>query len=379
MLRFGLVKQLAWLALLAGIALAFLVLGLRSKPKPKVPSTPSATTRFEPRLVRSGRGVCWNTERNDWKCVDTIPELKAVAVPAGGRPEDRCIQQPSGVWRCSDLARKGYLGPDVPEPRVRENSFTSDMTGFDAATTVKAASWFACGILAGKVACSGDGSKGQLGRAPEKTFIEDWQRSAYTPTPLQVPGTAGAVQLASSLDGTCALMQPSGTVLCWGFDDPDSNHCFDSRGREKSPPPLPCQPRAPRTPPGLPSCTALSGSTLYAALSREGQVYTWVEDGRKRSAVAVADLSSMQYVAVESINQICAASRALVRCAWAPTPAALPLEDIRYGIDGWVHDFPELSGAVALAAISTGPCIRRADGSVWCSLNQQTVRVDTAL
>ena len=250
------------------------------------------------------------------------------------------------------------------------------MAGFDAATDVQAESWFACGILNGSVACSGDASNGDVGSAPEKVFIEDWQRSAYTPTPLVVPGTAGAVQLITSLHGACALMQPSGTVLCWGFDDPYANGCFDTRGREKSAPPLPCRPHAPRTPPGLPSCKAFSGSIVNAAISQEGQVYSWVEDGRKRDALPLPDFSSMQLVDVQSMNQICAANQAHVRCAWAPTPAAIPLEEIHY--DGMVTDFAELTGAVALAATFGGPCIRRADGSVWCALSQRIVRVDTA-
>jgi len=253
------------------------------------------------------------------------------------------------------------------------------MTGFDTSANVFAQNWFACGILNGSVICSGDGSKGQLGSAPTKTFIEDWQRSAYAPTPIAVPATNGAVELASSMDGACALMEPSGTVKCWGFDDPYANHCSDTLGREKAAPPLPCQPRPPRTPPDLPSCKALSGSTLYAAISQNGQIYSWVEDGRKRKAIALPGFESMQYVEVGSINQICAANQAHVRCAWASTPAAMPLEDIRYGTDGIVSEFPELSGAIALVATSRGPCILRADGSVWCSLDGKTVRVDTAI
>jgi alpha-tubulin suppressor-like RCC1 family protein len=143
----------------------------------------------------------------------------ATTISAGG--QETCAATSTGSAWCWGSNVEGELGTAIGSSvtlpgstEAIEGAFVpvqvmSTMVSNSAATAVGYA--HACSLTlasaGGGVQCWGADSYGQLGRAGLTT----------TPTPIAVPGIAGATAIAAGGYHTCALV--GGSVKCWGDDD----------------------------------------------------------------------------------------------------------------------------------------------------------------
>ncbi|MGE4426404.1 MAG: RCC1 domain-containing protein [Solirubrobacteraceae bacterium] len=162
--------------------------------------------------VRASGGVaCWG-EGDDGRLGDgaTIDRLApvavggigdAVAISAGD--SHTCIVRHDGTVACWGRNETGQLGDGTTVDR----SVPAVVPDVDGAVHVTAGERFTCVARGGSTSrCWGAGSDGQLGSTVT---------GASSPGPVDVPGTAGAIEVAASGSHAC-LRTAAAEVRCWG-------------------------------------------------------------------------------------------------------------------------------------------------------------------
>jgi alpha-tubulin suppressor-like RCC1 family protein len=136
----------------------------------------------------------------------TVADLSP-ARAIGARDDQMCALRRDGVVACTGGGRgnRGWIG----ERNLRLDPRRS-IKGAADGVALAVGQAHACLLRSsGGVACWGDGVLGQLGGGAPV--------AAVAAEAVAVPGLAGAREIASGLDDTCARLA-DGEVRCWGFD-----------------------------------------------------------------------------------------------------------------------------------------------------------------
>jgi alpha-tubulin suppressor-like RCC1 family protein len=139
-----------------------------------------------------------------------------VAVASG----HRCVTRGGRVW-CWGADDYGQTGQGAPDLAGREQP--AQVPGITDALEVVVSDQHSCALLgSGRVTCWGHNSDGESGAvsAPALTcrnFLSHMGPvdAPCQPTPTEVPGVEGAVQLTVADRRSCALLA-TGRVACWG-------------------------------------------------------------------------------------------------------------------------------------------------------------------
>ncbi|MCK9249732.1 MAG: hypothetical protein M0P31_12270 [Solirubrobacteraceae bacterium] len=135
--------------------------------------------------------------------VDVDGVTDAVAIAAG--EAHTCTVRRSGGVQCWGDNWRGQLGDGTTD----DHSVPTSVQHVGDATDIAAGEAFTCVARQGAVArCWGDGEHAQLGTAAS---------GATNPAPVDVPGTAGATEIAAAETHAC-LRTAAAEVRCWGRD-----------------------------------------------------------------------------------------------------------------------------------------------------------------
>ena len=136
--------------------------------------------------------------------VAAAPRASVVQLAVGG--DHSCALLSTGQVRCWGWNEAGEIGDGT----TSDHDYSPTLVlGVVDATAIAAGDHFTCALLADQTAkCWGYNCQGQLGLGT--------QACPYgVPTPAQVLGLHGVVQLAAGAAHACALLE-DGTVECWG-------------------------------------------------------------------------------------------------------------------------------------------------------------------
>jgi alpha-tubulin suppressor-like RCC1 family protein len=231
-------------------------------------------------LLRNGRVQCWG--QNDQGQLGTgrldppgfLPRnptpvtvtgiTNAIAISAGGW--HTCALLQGGTIRCWGQHDFGALGdgsnvnPQTrPTPIARPRPTPVMVQGITTAVALQAGFFHTCALLQdGRVQCWGWNDFFQLGNDPPAANASS--------TPVTVNGITNPAVLAPGAEQTC-VVQPDGTMRCWGWND------FGQLGNGS--------PRGTFNPPaatvtGLATAvTASSGAEHTCAVLQDGRVQCW--------------------------------------------------------------------------------------------------------
>jgi len=185
-------------------------------------------------------------------------------------------------------------------------TITTGTSGATDATQIAAGAFHACALhTTGSVSCWGSGQFGQLGNGVPG--------SSYSLEPVPVVGITNAVQIASGLFNTCAILA-TGTVSCWGNGP-------------------------------------LLGTAYY---------------GQSSTPAEVLDVAGATQLALGN-EQICALlTGGVVKCWGANDNGQLGL-GVGVGVATVATVVPAFAGAVQLVAGDNHTCARFSDGTMTCS------------
>lgn len=269
----------------------------------------------------------------------------AIAIAAGR--SHTCALRSGGTVTCWGAGDLGQLGDGAVTSRTAPGPAVS---GLADAVSLGAGGASTCAVKAGGTAvCWGDDRFAQLGNG----------RSPISAGPVVVPGTAGALAVASRDHHACALLAVS--VRCWGENG--AGQLGDGTTQTRP---------SPVTVAGLGDATAIAaGSTHTCALTVGAGVRCWggnsrgqLGDGttqRSTRPVSVTGLSATQIAT--GYNRTCAVSSAARVVCWGDRwyteidgYRALTAPTVVSGTDG----------ATAVASGSYSDCAIVAGGAVRC-------------
>lgn len=208
-----------------------------------------------------------------------------------------CAIVSGGSVRCWGANSQGQLGDGT-----RVDSAIPITVGVSNATLIDSSSSDVCTLLSdGTVWGWGDGGMGQLGTSGQTLFFAN--------PPLQILGVTGAVQIATGVNHTCALLSDH-TVQCWGarFD-------VDAHGMGIYP-----MSGLPLNVASVTDAIALSaGSGHTCAVLRDGTLRCWgtnVPDNKTHGALptAVASITNAVAVAGGGLHACALLSGGCVQC-----------------------------------------------------------------
>ena len=140
----------------------------------------------------------------------TVPGLKGVTALSAGSFHTCAVLSDSTI-QCWGDNFYGQLGDGT----TNATSVPTLVTGLTGATSVSATMRHTCALIAGgMITCWGDGQYGELGSATTTTCGIGMDECS--PTPVGVPGVAGATAIAAGNDFSAALLA-DGTVTWWGY------------------------------------------------------------------------------------------------------------------------------------------------------------------
>lgn len=209
-------------ALLTGILIAGMTIGIqgaygargRADAAPSLPQPVSVDAGYRRAcaVVVTGQVYCWGvsgygTLSNGQKKTSVPLEVPGIddAVEVSTGYQFTCARLETGDVACWGKGGVGQLGGGH-----RENSTEPVVVnGIDSAVSITAGRYGACAVVAsGQVYCWGYGPEGALGDGHKEP-----KYAALSPVP--VSGISEAISVASSGEGSCALLS-SGRVECWG-------------------------------------------------------------------------------------------------------------------------------------------------------------------
>jgi len=283
-----------------------------------------------------------------------------------------CMREPSGRWQCTRLARPNLFGPPAMRPKSPDLGNVGYLDGYDESPWVVSVSagWVVCALLRGAVYCSGMNDSGALGAPTQDVFVDGMIQLAMSKTPVLVPGTKGAIQLVAVGDGACALIQPGGTVRCWGNESqsgpwkggPCASTTGEITGNKSN-----CIPKGPHVPSGLPRVKYLASAgdncKLAAAVGITGSVYFWKEGETHLKPTKIAGVSDATVVSIGS--QLCTGNSKDVMCLSIDSPPPAAADKTEESL-GQPTDYGYLGDVTELVSVYPGPCVKKKDQSVWC-------------
>lgn len=170
-----------------------------------------------------------------------------------------CVMLASGKVQCSGNNGRGQLGVGVAGP----SRGLGYVTGITASLELAAGRSHTCAAIgsatagAWTVSCWGYNDKGQLGDGT----------TTDAPAPTAVAGIAGARALAAGDEHTCVVLD-TGAVKCWGAND--AGQLATGSGLDS---------KFPVDVVGLgPARTVVAGATFNCALLQDGTVWCWGEN-----------------------------------------------------------------------------------------------------
>jgi len=184
-----------------------------------------------------------------------------MAVSSGG--SSNCGLTNSGNVKCWGNGRDGQLGNGAENnsPTPVDVSSVDQFSILTGATAIASGNRHVCSLLnSGKIVCWGDNGSGQLGNGTNVN------KSA--PIIVQTNGSgdlSGAAAIAAGGNTTCAIMQTTGALKCWG--DHSNGQLFDGINNNSS---------YPIDVPGISGAVSVKiGSKHICALLNTGGVKCW--------------------------------------------------------------------------------------------------------
>ena len=193
--------------------------------------------------------------------VEVHPLSKIVTIDAGAFSV-YALRRDGTVWTWGDNGF-GQLGTGSSDPGP---GAPHELTRLGGVTALAGGASNGYALLRdGTVWAWGDNGLGQLGVPPCTSSAGPSSTCLFSSVPVQVPGVAGAIALASSWDTAYALLR-DGTVLAWG----DNGLGQLGSGAHKPSSDTPVRVR------GLGQVVAISaGSETGYALDRQGNLWAW--------------------------------------------------------------------------------------------------------
>lgn len=290
--------------------------------------------------------------------IDVADLGSAVVTVAAGSSHTCALTVPGGVkcWGRNDYGQLGaqsseecfLIGPLTiasgdgrPEGAefVPCSTRPLDVAGLDDdIEAIALGSSHSCALTTGgQVKCWGLNHRGQLGVATEEECVQIGSlRCSRTPVEVtELPD--GVIGITAGADHTCALLETGG-VLCWG--DNFRGQLGTEMAVTCEPSLLPCS-TTPIAPDGLEDGIVAidAGSAHTCALTEEGQVMCWGQNGAGQLGDGTGGTRSFDYGSVPV--DVCVGGR--------PNPCRTTL-----------------LGAVAIAAGGEHSCALMTTGGIWC-------------
>lgn len=236
----------------------------------------SARDAFSGDSAGTGGSGGWGGGTGGGGGASLVPLLHAEAVAVGA--SHSCAILEDGRIACWGDGSRGQLG-DGNSGKGWQRAAPGVIDGIEDAVAIRAGGDTTCAILGdGGVRCWGDGAFGQLGDG----HAEDGYLSAV---PVVVKDLAGVVDLAADGANACAVLS-DGSVRCWGRNAADAWLGFESADcgpyalnpGDPTPTGVPCE-ATPREVPGLHDAVAVeSGGGHNCVITKGGTARCWGAD-----------------------------------------------------------------------------------------------------
>ena len=164
-------------------------------------------------VLGAGAVKCWGDNTNGQlgngstmsssSPVEVTGILDATAISAGD--QTMCALISGGGVECWGAGVLGQIGNNM----ISNALVPTAPAGLGTAAAIGAGDGRSCAVVGGAVYCWGDNNLGELG-------VDN--TGNYSDMPVVAMGVSGATAVTSGGFTTCALIDPNGTVTCWGDD-----------------------------------------------------------------------------------------------------------------------------------------------------------------